>query len=167
MSITQTIFILFYGVFWGVSLTLIGKYNIFDTHLIRSKKYRQYAICRFILGTLLINILPIIWFLILFYYVVPTTNGWVEMFVSAFLTISIFGFIRILHAFAITIWHNCFYPDKEWNKIKKRIKDNKIEDETLFDFRAHFAPGFLIYFLLIPLFALLILEINKLIQCFV
>ena len=58
--------VLFYGIFWATVLGVIKRYRLFDTHLIFSRNKRRYALSRLIVAFIIINVIPILWFWILY-----------------------------------------------------------------------------------------------------
>ena len=139
--------VLFYGIFWATSLATIGRYRLFDTHLFFSQERRRYAIFRFIIAFIIINVAPIFWFWILYSWIVPEATGALPIMAAAFASLSVFGFNRILHAIIATDnFYSIFYSDKEWKAVIDQW--GRGDPNT---FISHFLPGisFLIVFPLI------------------
>ena len=139
--------VLFYGIFWATILNIIGRYRLFDTHLFFSRNKRRYAISRFIVAFIVINVVPILWFWILYSWIVPGTFGALPTMSAAFASLSVFGFHRILHAIiASENFHSKFYSDEEWKAVIAQW--GRGGPNT---FMPHFLPGigFLIVFPLI------------------
>lgn len=139
--------VFFYGIFWATILTIIGRYRLFDTHLLFSQNQRRYAISRFIVAFIVINVAPILWFWVLYSWIVPEALGVLPTMSAAFASLSIFGFHRILHAIvASENFYSKFYSDKEWQAVMTQWGR-----EGPNTFMPHFLPGicFLIVFPLI------------------
>jgi hypothetical protein len=146
--------ILFFGIIWGIILSTVGRYRLFDTHLFFSHDYRCYAICRFIVGFIILNIMPLIWFYLLYTYVVSDQFGAIIIMSSAFSSISLFGFNRILHAIIATDGrYSRYYSDNEQKTILAQW--GRSGPNT---FRAHFLPG-IAYLVLIPLISKMVILI--------
>jgi len=140
--------VLFFGILWGITLSIIGRYRLFDTHLFFSQDRRNYAISRFIIGFIIINITPIIWFYLLYTYVASEQYGAVPIMLSAFSSLSLFGFNRVLHAIIATDnRYSRYYSEIEWETIL-----SKWERDGPNTFTAHAIPG-IAYLVLIPLIA--------------
>jgi hypothetical protein len=136
--------ILFYGIFWASVLNAVTRYRPFDTTEFFSQveKRRKIVWHRFLVSLLFLNICPIFWLWLLYYWVVPNTSGILPVIVAAFASLSVFGFNRIFHAVIATpkTWH-IFYPSKEdYEEVIKKW-GGKINT-----FKAHFIPG-LVYLL--------------------
>ena len=110
--------VLFFGILWGITLSIIGRYRLFDTHLFFSQDRRNYAISRFTVGFIIINICPIIWFYLLYTYVASEQSGAIPIMISAFSSLSLFGFNRAIHAIIATDNHySRYYSEKEWRAV--------------------------------------------------
>ncbi len=139
--------VLFYGIFWATVLGVIKRYRLFDTHLIFSRNKRRYALSRLIVAFIIINVIPILWFWILYSWIVPGASGVLPIISAAFASLSVFGFHRILHAIIATkSFHSNFYSDEEWKAVITQW--GRDDPDT---FMPHFLPGigFLIVFSLI------------------
>ena len=139
--------VLFYGIFWATALGVIGRYRLFETHLLFSRNKRRYALFRLIVAFITINVVPILWFWILYSWIVPGTSGALPIMSAAFASLSVFGFHRILHAIIATEnFHSIFYSDEEWKAVITQW--GRDGPNT---FMPHFLPGigFLIVFPLI------------------
>lgn len=134
--------IIFYSVFWGLLLSSIGRYHLFDTHLLfgKDKVNRKRAIKRLIVGISLANVLPALWFWALYVCVVPSTGHVLSILSSVFASLSIFGFNRIIHAVVATRNYHWFYSQKELGELMERWgrEDPSKGSNT---FIAHFLPG--------------------------
>ena len=139
--------VLFYGIFWATTLGVIGRYRLFDTHLFFSRNKCRYAISRFIVAFIVINVAPILWFWILYSWIVSETPGALPIMSAAFASLSVFGFHRILHAIIATEnFYSKFYSYEEWKAVITQW--GRGGPNT---FMPHFLPGigFLIVFPLI------------------
>ena len=76
--------VLFYGIFWATALGVIGRYRLFETHLLFARNKRRYALFRLIVAFITINVVPILWFWILYSWIVPGTSGALPIMSAAF-----------------------------------------------------------------------------------
>jgi hypothetical protein len=143
--------VLFFGILWGITLSIIGRYRLFDTHLFFCKNRRKYAISRFIIGFFVINIAPIIWFYLLYTYVASELAGAVPIMISAFSSLSLFGFNRVLHAvIAADNHYSRYYSKTEWEAVLSQW--GRGSPNTPNTFVAHAIPG-IAYLVVIPIIA--------------
>jgi len=128
MTATQSIFILFYAIFWGFIASVQGRWKMFHWPLI---KYRHVA-NRLALSFFLLNILPVLFFAMAFFMLRNTpaneTSQWnwgetiKQVFTGVVPALAVFGFYRLWLA-AVELWPTLFYQCK--NQQGKAIK--KIE----------------------------------------
>jgi hypothetical protein len=142
--------ILFYGIFLATIVSVIGKYRLFETHLLLFRnKRRRYALFRFLVAFFFLNVIPIFWIWVLYNWIVPETLGALPIIAGAFASLSVFGFNRILHAIIATEKnHSKFYSEKEWEEITKDWGERWYPNT----FVAHFFPG-IGFLILYPLIA--------------
>ena len=60
---------------------------------------------------MIIDVIPILWFLILYTFVIPNTVGPFTIMAAAFAALSVLGFARILHSVIATEKHRNYYSD--------------------------------------------------------
>ena len=129
--------VLFFGIFWGIIAGVIGRYRLFDTHLFFDQNLRNYALSRFIVGFIIINIAPIGWFCLLYNYFASDKPGAGPIMAAAVSSFSLFGFNRILHAIIATDKvHSKFYSQEEWTAMM-----NQWGRKGPNTFAVHFVPG--------------------------
>jgi len=137
MDTGQQALVLFYAFFWAAALNNTGRYQPFDTPSMCIWDGRAWR--RFVVSLIILNALPVVWFVFLYLKVIPNQNGWVPIVAAAVASLSVFGFHRILHAF-IASEHMC-----HWFYTSEQIKD--VHDRGKFKqpqtFMAHFIPGIL------------------------
>ncbi len=149
----QESLIFFYGIFWAAMLSTLGRFRLFSTHQFFSisKQNKTYAIRRFIIGILIINVIPIFWFWLLYSLIATNSTNVFSIMASAFISISVFGFNRILHSFLLSDeYHRYFYPDDEWKGAHERWGERECNK-----FKHHFIPG-IIYLLMFPAIIILL-----------
>jgi len=141
METGRQAFVLFFAFFWAVAISLTGRYQPFDTASMW--KNDQMAIRRFIVSIIILNILPILWFVII-YIIIPNDSNILTIIVAAISSLSAFGFHRILHAFvASDSEYSKYYTDKQIEEVRGRGEFT--QDQS---FPAHFVPGML--YIIIP-----------------
>ena len=99
--------ILFFGVYLTAVIQLIRKYRTFDIYLFfsKDKTKRVRSMRRFVSGFMIIDVIPILWFLILYTFVIPNSPGPFPIMAAAFAALSVLGFARILHSVIATEKH--------------------------------------------------------------
>src|ERR1035438_5960906 len=149
--------ILFFGVYLTVIINLIRKYRTFDIYLFfskdKSKKIRSMR--RFVTGFIIIDVMPILWFLVLYTFIIPNEPGPFPIMAAAFAALSILGFARILHSIIATEKHEKFYSDDDFNTVMSKWGRGDDPDNS---FKAHFITGFS-YLIIFPVIAYLIVLI--------
>ncbi len=150
--------ILFFGVYLTAVINLIRKYRTFDIYLLFSKNEskRMHSLRRFISGFFIIDVIPILWFLVLYTFVIPDRAGPFPIMAAAFAALSVLGFARILHSVIATENHKKFYSDEEFELVIKKWGKGNDPDNS---FKAHFITGFS-YLIIFPIIAYLICLIN-------
>ena len=146
--------VLFFGVYLTAVIQLIRKYRTFDIYLFfsKDKTRRIRSMRRFVSGFLIIDVIPILWFLILYTFVIPNNPGPFPIMAAAFAALSVLGFARILHSVIATEKHEKYYSNEEFaDVISKWGKGNDIDNS----FKAHFITGFS-YLIIFPVIAYLI-----------
>jgi hypothetical protein len=149
--------ILFFGVYLTVIINLIRKYRTFDIYLFFSndKTKRIRSMRRFITGFIIIDVMPILWFLVLYSFVIPNEPGPFPIMAAAFAALSILGFARILHSVIATGKHSKFYSEDDFNIVMSKWGRGDDPDNS---FKAHFITGFS-YLIIFPVIAYLIVLI--------
>ena len=149
--------ILFFGVYLTVIINLIRKYRTFDIYLFFSNdpSKRIRSVRRFISGFFIIDVMPILWFLVLYTFVIPNDPGPFPIMAAAFAALSILGFARILHSVIATEKHGKFYSEKDFNTVMSKWGRGDDPDNS---FKAHFITGFS-YLIIFPVIAYLIVLI--------
>lgn len=127
------------------------QYRLFDLPDLFSPLHRSFALRRFVVGFIIVDIAPIAFLWFLYTYIVPNTSGATPVVAAAVSVLAVFGFIRVLHALvASDSMHHLFFPDEEYEKIASewiRRGSNS--------FWAHFIPG-AVYLIIFPIIAFLI-----------
>jgi hypothetical protein len=133
--------VLFYAFFWAAALSVTGRYQPFDTPSAWSRDSR--ARKRLFVSLLILNVLPILWFLLL-YIIIPNDDRLTSIIAAAVASLSVFAFHRILHAFIAT--------DKTYHRFYTLEQVNEVRDRGVFTqpqtFNAHFIPG--LFYVIIP-----------------
>lgn len=104
---------------------------------------------RFVSGFLIIDVIPILWFLVLYTFVIPDKGGPFPIMTAAFAVLSVRGFARILHAVIATEDHTNFYSDEEFKTVMSKWGKGNDPDNS---FKAHFITGFS-YLIIFPVIA--------------
>ena len=149
MNTAQTIFTIFYALYFAISITTTTELKLFDTTAMESgvKKYPKSYI-RFVLGFVFINIAPLLYFWVVINWLeyIPGNlaykNPWI-LFVVFIQSIVGFGFYRILFGVLLLtknreylFYDKALYPEK--NPIEEII-DKRIAPQK--DFWSHIIPG--------------------------
>jgi len=115
----KDVLIVFYAVYLGTLLSLMGRYRLFAANLLFSldkirKKQGWFRLC---LGFSM-NIAQILLFLFLYQYIILATSGICSILSAAIASLSVFGLHRILHAFIATDnrWER-FYSTEEYQRL--------------------------------------------------
>lgn len=139
--------VLFFGIYLTIVMKLIRKYRTFDVQLFfsKNKKRRSRFIRRFLMGFFLIDILPVLWLLILYDFVIAPGRGPFPIMAAAFAALSVLGFVKILHAIIATENHLKFYSADEFQYVTSHWGRDDDEDNT---FKSHLISGigYLIFF---------------------
>lgn len=143
--------IMLWGVFWGAIISGVGRYKPFSTNEFFDSKKRVYAVRRFLVSFIIVNVAPVMWFWLLYTFIVPDKSSALAVMCAAAASLSVFGFNRILHALIATDkTHSAFYNDNDWVAVKEKCGDSANPDS----FIAHFIPGicYLLFFASIAYF---------------
>jgi hypothetical protein len=133
--------VLFYAFFWAAALSVTGRYQPFDTPSAWSGESR--AVKRLLVSLLILNVLPILWFLLL-YNIIPNDDRLASIVAAAFASLSVFAFHRILHAcIASENMYQSFYTLEQVEEVRDRGKFTQPQT-----FGAHFIPG--LFYIIIP-----------------
>ena len=143
--------ILFFGVYLTSVIHLISKYRTFDIYLLfsKDKSKRIRSLRRFVSGFMIIDVIPILWFLVLYTFVIPNTAGPFPIMAAAFAALSVLGFTRILHSVIATERHKNFYSEEEFDAVMSKWGKGNDQDNR---FKAHFITGFS-YLIIFPVIA--------------
>jgi hypothetical protein len=96
---------------------------------------------RFAVSLVLLNVLPVAWFIFLYLFVVPAETGLWPIVTAAVAALSMFGFHRILHAFiASDGLYLHFFTDEQRNEVLGSGAPQKVFNQPQ-SFTAHFVPG--------------------------
>jgi hypothetical protein len=146
--------ILFFGVYLTAVIQLIRKYRTFDIYLFfsKDKSKRVRSMRRFVSGFMIIDVIPILWFLILYTFVIPNSPGPFPIMAAAFAALSVLGFARILHSVIATEKHEKYYSNDEFKDVMSKWGKGNDADNS---FKAHFITGFS-YLIIFPVIAYLI-----------
>jgi len=136
----------FYAFFWALALGGASRFRAFDTASLWRKGAARWRVARRIAVSMLtITFAPVGWLLVLGNCVVPDSAGWPFAVSAAISSLSVFGFLRILHAFIATdrTFHS-FYTAEE----VKQVREANAFREQPQGFAAHFVPGvaYLVFF---------------------
>jgi hypothetical protein len=101
---------------------------------------------------MIIDVIPILWFLILYTFVIPNSPGPFPIMAAAFAALSVLGFARILHSVIATEKHEKYYSNDEFEDVMSKWGKGNDTDNT---FKAHFITGFS-YLIIFPIIAYLI-----------
>ncbi len=150
--------ILFYGVYMTAVINLIRKYRTFDLYLLLSKdKARKTrSTRRFMAGFIIIDVMPVSWFLVLYLWVIPDSAGPFPIMAAAFASLSVLAFARLLHSVIATEKYDKFYSPEEYQIFLGQWGRENDDDNT---FLAHFLTG-VSYLLIFPLIAYVIGRIS-------
>ena len=124
MTITQSVFVVFFAIFWGTVASVQGRWKMFHWPLIR---YPHVAL-RLTLSFVVLNVCPILFFAFVFFLLrndpmTPSTSqwGWSEtlrqVFASVVPAFAVFGFYRLWLSI-VELCPSCFYQaaaDQEEN----------------------------------------------------
>lgn len=141
MNNAQTIFTLFYAIYFAATTTLTGKFHPFDTPSMYKLQFKAWL--RFIVSFSLLNIAPLAYFVLVF--------GWLgniedfdidfwQMLVLLILSLAGFGFYRIFFGIMLIKIRNSylFYGA---NLPKSVLEDLNQRDNSHSDWMAHLIPG--------------------------
>jgi hypothetical protein len=133
----QHALILFYAFFWAAALGVTGRYEPFDTPSMSAGNGQAWR--RFVVSLVILNLLPIGWFIFLYSCVVSKKGGILCITAAAIASLTVFGFHRILHAcIASEPLYGSFYTPEQIKKV--RCRGPFAQPQT---FKAHFIPGLL------------------------
>jgi hypothetical protein len=137
MNDLSNIFLFLSALFWATSLPNFSRYKPFDTTNLCNFKNLN----RFVLSTLLIDIIPIAYILVWYFLFKETVINIPNLILTIISSFFIFGTIRIYHALVFTgkNW-KCFYSIKQKKAIEKLILS-----DIKFKFSNHFVPGIIHY----------------------
>ena len=143
--------IFFYGFFWALAMTGAARYEAFDTASLWLVDARGRVCRRLLWGFIVLVVLPIMWLAGLYCWVVPAAAGVCAIAIAAFASLSVFGFVRLLHALiASDSQYRNYYTECEICQVRNRGAFKQPQA-----FAAHFVPG-IIYLLACPAVAILL-----------
>ena len=151
--------LLFCGLFWAGILGSASRYRPFDTAtaFYAQGEDRRRARSRFLWSIIILDVAPIFWFWYWFSQATNEDTSSVSLIAAAVVSLSLFGFLRVLHAvLASNMWHARFYSDEQWGKILEG--SGHPAESAQNEFRAHFIPG--VAFLIVPPLIALLLRLG-------
>jgi len=137
MTITQSIFVVFFAIFWGAIACVQGRWKMFHWTLIRY----QHVMDRLVLSIIVLNIIPVLYFTWIFYLLrQPLTSDpaqwtlWetiIQILPGIAPAFAVFGFYR-LWAAIVEFSPTSFYRYKsEYNKDKDEYDSIKGIEPTI------------------------------------
>ncbi len=143
INAVQTIFVVFYAVFWGAAMVAASKFKAFSTHLYYEEPMREKIVKRIIVSLLIMNVAPALLFaLYVLVIFVDVPLNFYSLLAAAAAGMSVMGFPRILHGTIFSREHAMsFYGEKEWEML---THDNYHAKPGWRD--AHLMPGLLVVF---------------------
>lgn len=162
MTISQSIFVVFYAIFWGAIFSVQGRWKMFQPIL-----RIEHILCRFLFSFIIVNIAPIVYFIAAFYclrggFTDGSSVEW-DIFHTARILLAgvlpafaIFGFYRLWMGI-VEIIPQIFYEHK--NRQRSSLLDIEPTIESLRLDHSHKYWNLLIAFLYF-LFAYVGLTIN-------
>jgi hypothetical protein len=151
----QIAFAAFYAIFWAALLAPMGKYSLYGIDGFgKGKEAALKNIARFLLGIVILNVLPAVWFAILFKCetVVSKTDTAPALIAAAIAAMSVFSFVNLGYA---------FFGAKPWVEYlhtKDELKDPKFKKVLEKVHSGQLAFLALIYIVVFPIFAILIFK---------
>ena len=141
MNSAQTIFTLFYAIYFAVTTTLTGKFQPFDTPSMYKLKFTAWL--RFVISFALLNIAPLAYFVLVFQWLENINNfdiDFWQMLILLILSLAGFGFYRVFFGIMILKVRNkyVFYGT---NLPKTVLEDLEQRDSSHGDWLAHVIPG--------------------------
>ena len=151
-----TALLFFYGVFWAGLLASAGRYRVFDTTLFfhTNASRRLQAWQRLKAGVVITDLAPLAWLIVLYHRIVPNNSECSSILMAGLASLSLFAFVRILHAVVATSSWATFYCEDEYTRILCMWNPRKSDWSKCNTFGAHFVPG--LGYLLVPITAALL-----------
>ena len=119
MKTGQEALVLFYAFFWAAALSSTARYKPFDTPSMW--KLDGQACKRFVVSLIVLNVLPITWFIFLYSTIASAAEGWRPIMAAAVASLSAFGFHRILHAvMASEGTYKLFYTEAQIKEVRSQ-----------------------------------------------
>jgi hypothetical protein len=147
MNNAQTIFTLYYAIYFAVTITLTGKFQPFDTPSMY--KWQLFSWLRFVVSFFLLNVVPLACFVIIFRLVEDVDNKWFtignwiafnNMLILLTLSLAGFGFYRVFFGLMLLKYRNSyFFYGTELPKPVEEKLDQRPESHL--DWKAHVLPG--------------------------
>jgi hypothetical protein len=117
--------LVFYGLFWAAALVAVGRYRLFDAHAIFEPLGGYRLLRRAIVGLVVMNFVPLLWFAFVLLPIVQPLSGSSALLCAGVLAISAFGWQRLLHAVvAFRQVRRWLYRDCEWRAVESRLRDS-------------------------------------------
>lgn len=148
MTDAQTIFTILYGLYFAVTVTLTGKFQPFDTPSVWVYGLKRRALMRLIVSFVLLNILPLAYFVCVLNWLSRVTNFPFSNFWSMFgsvlgllmFSLAGFGFYRIYFGIMLINRKNNFiFYDSELPK--PLVDELKQRDRSQSKCLPHLVPG--------------------------
>ena len=130
--------VFFYAVFWVLIFGPSNRFRAFDTQLLFRPGRRRRIFLRLVVTVLIINVAPLLWFMLLYTHVVPHNAEYRSVFAAGFASLALPGFSRFLHAFLPTECSRWFYTMRERYEILEEWRPCR---DRVGYFNAFFAPG--------------------------
>ena len=139
---SQTIFTLFYALYFAVTTTLSGKFQPFDTPSMYA--WKRLAWIRFISSFVLLNIGPLLYFVCIFRWLKdrPFSADFWSMLMFLILGLAGFGFYRIFFGLMLISRSGryLFYGPQLPKPVEQELEQR---DPSHRNWLAHFVPGVL------------------------
>ena len=146
MKDAQTIFTIFYGIYFAITVTLTGKFQPFDTPTMYRLKLIAWV--RFVVSFLLLNILPLLYFVWIFHILRKVSNFYPSFFnMLGLLMFSLagFGFYRVYFGVMLIKIKNkyLFYGEKGLPYTLEKEIDQRSNSlsKSHEQWHAHVIPG--------------------------
>jgi len=144
MNQAQTIFALFFGLYFATVVGLAGRLEAFDTASMFMGRWRAWL--RFSVSVVLLIVLPVLYFVWVYRWLeippcIPVTF-W-NMLALLALSLCVFGFYRFSWGFLLLKFRNAFvfYGEKLPESIRERIKSHPAGEDVAQRVRPHLIPG--------------------------
>lgn len=147
LDLLRHLYLILFSVFYGVMLTLCRGLHAFDTSAAFAGDRR--ALARVLLSISLLNAVPFFYFALTFInLIIPLSVEIFSIFVVLALSLSVFGFYKILYSVLVAMKERLYYAQNETN-LKGYYPydaDRKIVTEFDRHYMQHLVPGILYVF---------------------